>query len=427
MLFLAVLFAQPLQLYALPVAGLYSQRIAVANESDAERQRAFREALEAVFIKVTGDPRWLEHDDVRRAIRNAQSYVEAISFSSETVAVETDAADLPDGQQAPAPDGAVSADQTAANGEPAAGQEPAASSELQVSAEAQADQLPSAGDPQPAADSRQGTPAQLMREQRYLDVSFAKNLIDQLLADADIPIWDSNRPSVLVWMVLQDPNGEREMLSADSQPEIMALLQDFAARRGLPIIFPLLDFEDRRNLGVDQVWALETDAIRAASARYGADSVLAGRVYFTAGSEMVGLWQFLFQDQVDVFDGFDSDLEDYLFAPLDRITSVLAGYFAITPETIRRQQVALRVDGVANLQAYSALLNYVNNLGLVESVTTTGLEGARIEFRLGLLGNAQQLNELIALDRDLLPVSPDGGAAAEGEPDTTMLHYRWTR
>ena len=49
---------------ALQVTGLYDHRVAVNNESDAERNRAFREALKAVILKVTGEHRWLEHPSV---------------------------------------------------------------------------------------------------------------------------------------------------------------------------------------------------------------------------------------------------------------------------------------------------------------------------------------------------------------------------
>lgn len=122
-----------------------------------------------------------------------------------------------------------------------------------------------------------------------------------------------------------------------------------------------------------------------------------------------------------MFDGVDTDLERYLSAPLNRITNQLAAYFAITPEASLREDVLVRVDGVDDLQAYSALISYVSSLGLVESVATTGLDGERIELTLGLIGNAVQLNELIALDRDLLPV---GSLQDIGNG---LLHYRWTR
>lgn len=361
---------------ALQVTGLYSQRVAVSNESNAEKTRAFHEALAAVIVKVTGDADVLQHATVERALDNAQNYVEAMSYNSASIPVEVSAA-------API---VV---------EPGTGPEPG---DVSFSAS-----LPD------------------IIEQRYIDVDFSAKLIDELLAGANIPVWDSNRPSVLIWMVLQNENGERSLLTTDSNPEIIQIMQDFALVRGLPIIFPVLDFEDRQNLSADILWALDEEAIGNASARYGADSVLSGRLHVTATSELVGLWQFIFQQQAQTFDGFDTDLQSYLHAPLDRITAELAGFFAIVPEFSNQQIVRLRIEGIKNLTAYSALLGYVGNLGLVQSVTMASLDGERLELDLGLLGDAQQLFELIALDRDLLPI------ASSLNTDQAFLHYRWTR
>lgn len=375
--FVTTLFLGSQYVAALQVTGLYSQRIAVANESDAERNRAFRDALAAVILKVTGEQRWLQHPTVEQALGNAQSYVEAIAYSSEILplpAVEESTAD-----------------------------------ELDVEEE------------QETEESEPVEPVPTTFEQRYIEVDFAAQLIDELLADANIPVWDSNRPSVLVWMALQDEAGNRTLLTSDINQDIIDVIQAFGERRGLPVIFPVLDFEDRRNLTEDMVWTLDEAAIRRASERYDADSVLTGRVLFTASGELVGLWQFLFGERSDVFDGFDTELTDYLNAPLDRITAQLASYFAIVPEELSAQRVRLRVEGVSDLQDYSALIAYVGNLGLVDSVSPAALDGEQLELELGLVGNATQLYELIALDRDLLPIQ---SSQTEAEP---VLHYRWTR
>lgn len=377
---------------ALPVTGLYSEQVAVANESDAERSRAFREALQAVIIRVTGETEWLDHPAIVTAVENAQSYVEAIGYSSEIVAIPAEAA-------------APSAEATGAIEPPDTGVETTAGA-------------PAADDNSPA-DSTPLTPTS--REQRYIDVDFSSALIDELLTSANIPIWDSNRPSVLVWMALQDESGNRSLMTSDINDDIIELIQEFADRRGLPVLFPVLDFEDRRSLNEDLVWTLNEEAIRKASSRYGADSILTGRLHFTASGELVGLWQFLFQDEADVFDGFSTDLQEYLHGPLERVTSQLASYFAIVPESATRETVQLRIDGVGSLQDYSSLLSYVSGLGLVESVNPAQLDGERLELRLGLVGDAQQLFELIALDRDLLPIA---GAVTDG---SDVLHYRWTR
>ncbi|MFP6811251.1 MAG: DUF2066 domain-containing protein [Pseudohongiellaceae bacterium] len=364
---------------SLQVPGLYEHRVVVANESDAERNRAFREALEAVLLKVTGDRRWLSAPVIQQAISNAQSYVEAISYSSEATEVSTDAVDPEQGEQ--------------------------------MIGDQQENDVASLNDSQ----------TREIRETRYINVNFAQSLLDDLLAGADIPVWDSNRPSVLVWMALQNNEGERSMATADSNPEIISFMQKFAAERGLPIIFPVLDFEDRRALTEDAVWALDEDVIRRASERYGADSVLSGRLHFTISGELVGLWQFIFQGQAEVFDGFDEELETYLDEPLDRITNQLASHFALIPEATNQQIVRIQVEGIRDLSAYSALLNYISSLGLVESVITTAFEGQLLELQLGLLGNTQQLFELIALDRDLLPVTNSQLL------NESALTYRWTR
>ena len=367
--------------YGLQVTDLYVHQVAVSNESDSERSRAFGEALSAVIIKVTGERRWLLHPTIERALDNAQDYVEAISYISEAIELVQEASAAP--QQ----------NRDSRNTQDNAG------------------------------GALVNTPnlLQQARAQRYINVNFAAELIDQLLTDADIPVWDSNRPSVLVWMVLQTESGERRLLAADNQPEIIRYMQDFALERGLPIIFPVLDFEDRQSLNEGQLWNLEESAIELASIRYGADSILSGRLHFTAGGELVGLWKFIFQDEADVFDGFDQDLQGYLYEPLDRVTNKLSSYFAIVPEKSTELFVRLRIEGVNNLTAYSALLSYVNNLGLVQSVAAAELDGERLELELGLVGDVVQLHELIALDRDLLPIE------SSLSKNDSLLHYRWTR
>lgn len=375
--------------HGLPVAGIYSERVPVANESDAERSQAFKKALQIVLVRATGEQRYLSHPAVLEALENAQSYVEAIRYFSEIVIPTSSSGETGPQQSLP-------------------------EAEVQLSADENSDGL------MPDPD-RQEQVAPTTAEQRFIEVEFSSVLIERMLADAQIPLWDSNRPSVLIWMALQDESGSRSLMTSDINNDIIEYIQDFADARGLPVLFPVLDFEDRRNLSEDLVWRLDEQAIRTASLRYGADSILTGRLHFTSSGELVGLWQFQFQGDTEIFDGFSTDLEDYLNAPLERITARLAQYFAILPGADLAASVILRVDGISDLQDYSALVAYVGGLGLVDSVATSQVAGERLELRLGLVGDPQQLYELIALDRDLLPIESSMGVSSG------LLHYRWTR
>jgi hypothetical protein len=209
-------------------------------------------------------------------------------------------------------------------------------------------------------------------------------------------------------------------MNPETDESMVTALIDLADSRGLPLIFPVLDFEDRRSLTVDNLWDLRTDAINLASARYGADSILAGRIHFTPTGELVGLWQFQFQGQAQVFDGLDSNLQTYLEAPLVRVTEQLADYFALPSAMGFEQKITLRVDGIRSLADYVALFAYVWQLGIVSESSLASLDAERLELNLAVLGDAVRLRELIALDRDLLPID---STRSERE----LLHYRWTR
>ena len=345
-------------LYGLQVEGLYSSKVLVDNESDSERNRAFQEAFKAVIIKLTGSDRWLNEPPIERAISEAQSYVEAIQYQSH-------------------------------NG----------------------DQI--------IEDGVNGS--QDKYGEGFIEVTFASSLIQELLSNAKVPIWGSNRPSVLIWMVLQDSSGNRSMLTPESNPEISDFIRNFAEFRAIPIIFPVLDFEDRNNLSEEDVWVLDSQKIVKASSRYGADSILSGRLHFTNGGELIGLWKFIFQNEIDVFDGVEENLSNYLKVPLNRVANSLSSYFAVVADSTPQETVSLKVEGIRNLKAYTSLMNYVSGLGTVHSVKTSILDRGTLQLELELLGNTAQLSELIGLDRDLVPVR-----AFRSENDE-VLHYRWTR
>ncbi|MYI20995.1 MAG: DUF2066 domain-containing protein, partial [Acidimicrobiia bacterium] len=77
---LAFLSLAPLA-HGLPVSSLYEQRVAVENESTAERNRAYQVAFRRMILKVTGDERWLESERIRGASGNAGDFVQAFAYT----------------------------------------------------------------------------------------------------------------------------------------------------------------------------------------------------------------------------------------------------------------------------------------------------------------------------------------------------------
>ena len=297
---------------ALPVTGLYEQTISVSNQSESERQRAYRQAFQQVLVKVTGETRWLEHPAITDALRMSASYVSEVSYRS---------------------------------------------------------------------------------------------------------------ASILLWLTLQTADGRRVALGSGSEHELIVQSEAFAERRAVPVLLPLLDLTDRRLVTRDQGWSLDSAALQTAAQRYGADSVLAGRILETPDGQWVGLWRMLFRDRNETFDHLDAVDSDYMAVPLDRLTSMLANYFGLVlSEFEQRDSIRVEISGINDMQSHRQVVDYLSSLSMVEQVSLTALRPDSIELRLDLAGTRQMLSEFISLGRDLEP-----GNFAPGEPLPQVLNFRWTR
>ncbi|ALO46637.1 DUF2066 domain-containing protein [Pseudohongiella spirulinae] len=339
-----ILILMSLAAQALPVQGLYESEIAVSNQSEAERNRAYRQALEQVVVKVTGERRWLDNARIAQALSTAGSYVAEVSYRAENM-------------------------------------------------------------------------------QGWIHVRFDQRQLDALLNQENIPVWDNNRASVLMLLTIQAADGRRQMLSSSSEHDYLEQAKQFADRRAVPVLFPLLDLTDRRLVSSQQAWDLSNEALSALAERYAADSILAARILETADGQQVGLWKFLFRDSETVFDHIAMSSEAYMEMPLDRVTNRLAQHFGLVlSEFDRREQVTVRVDGVGTLSDHRQLVSYLESLTVVRSARVAALHGDSVELRLDLAGNQQILAEFISLGRDLQTVS-----AANDARQTADLHYRWTR
>ncbi len=334
------------QAYGLIVNGLYDQEIVVSGQGDSERIRAYREGLTAVILKVTGEERWLRNSIVERAIRDAQDYVQEVSYRTSSGSLE---------------------------------------------------------------------------QRNFISVRFDRALVDRMLNDAGIPVWDQNRPAIMLWLMVQSPDGRRELLSADSDHPLLDIVKEYSRLRGVPLLFPLLDLEDRRNLPLDVAWSLDEQAIRQASARYGADAILSGRLLESPNGELVGLWQFLFRDSVETFDSFERDLKVYADTALNRVSAEMATHFGLI-KLAQPLEIKMRVENVDSAKDYVDLLQYIQDLAVVERVSAALLDGSEIELDITLIGNSYLFTEFITLGRDLQVQE-----SLTQEVGGNVLHYRWVR
>jgi len=322
---------------AIEVEGLYQGSVNVlSRNNEQERNRAFSDAFRQVLIKVTGNTDVLSQAPVRRALSNAEAYVDTWSYR--------------------------------------------------------------------AAFSVEG----VTDTRVVLNVSFFEPEVLSLLDTAGIPIWPQNRPYTLVWMVIQDELGERQLLgsTAGNFPAIQGLLETEASNRALPLLLPVLDIEDRRAVTADDIWNMDVGKLLSASDRYQSESILAIRVFRTLGGEVLGKSSYLFRNQVLEVEMYEEPVEEFITASVALATNELSSYYAVLLSgTDSNIEVRLTVEGVKNAEDYAGLLEYVSGLTDVNAYQVSSVSNETIQLTLYTGGQLRQLVETIALNRSLLPNS----------------------
>lgn len=281
-----------------------------------------------------------------------------------------------------------------------------------------------------------------------LHVVFPPRTVDDILRRAGEPILPPNRPATLLWLTLDDGTGPR-LLSRAVDTVAADWLSFHAARRAIPLLFPQMDIEDSAALSAEQVAALDDAATRRASARYGAESVLAARLVRASDGSWLGEWRYLggapggtgqpgdveASDAV-AGDGAPGDLavgfaagnnptssEGSGSAPtldglagqlVDFMADAVAARYAVQTGIANTEQLRLRVDGVAGFAAYEKLSRLLKAMTSVRGLQLVLIDRDTLFFDIVTDSNFASVAREIAL------LSQLSNAGAEGE-----LHYRW--
>ena len=239
-------------------------------------------------------------------------------------------------------------------------------------------------------------------------VSFDGRAIENTLRQAGQTVWDSDRPLTLIWIAVDWGRGEREIIAAndphrsrdaarsiDRNRLLRQRVLDVAERRGLPVMFPLLDTDDLQNISFSVIWGGFDAQVLEASKRYNASSILIGRV--RAASGQGSRWSYYFSGTKRSWIG-----EPELVVRL--VADMLAAEFAISGNTLP-ESIELSVGGIDSVAAYGAVQNLLSGMSVIESFAITEVLGDEIRYRVETHGGAERLrralrfNGLIEQDR----------------------------
>lgn len=284
-----------------------------------------------------------------------------------------------------------------------------------------------------------------------LQLNYEPQAIEQLLRQAQLPLWPATRPKVLVWLVAKDQSGMRLV------PEVTDLqaMQVQAQYRGLPLSFPKLDLEDSLSLTADDLWGLDIEKIKTASLRYKADAILVGRytpyslgpippavvidpmatetpsdevaitnpASSSAASSVdstvdavpapviqgpwLGEWQLLHAGNSQVFADETPDVNGLFALAVDRAADYFANEYAITPTSQGPQTIVLRIGNITSFGAFKQAQAYLDDLAMVQRMEVVKVNAEGMLVRLTTQGDVKLLMSTLALGRRLVPLQSE--------------------
>lgn len=257
--------------------------------------------------------------------------------------------------------------------------------------------------PEGAANGAGDAPAGRLR------VSFEREAILEALRQRGQPVWPATRPRTVVWLAVEDSGGRRLVNANDSSPWVEALREQ-ARVRGLPVVVPLMDLEDRGRIAPADVWGGFRGVIEDASGRYGAQATLAGRAFRANDGGWRARWT-LYQGNSDRdWETDGASPEAVAAAGINDTAEALAKRFALVYSAGTVGGMTVEVTGVADLADYRRVFDYLSGLDGVAAVHVLRVEPTRLRCRVDLEVARRNVVQTIGLGSVL-----EQAGTAEGE------------
>ncbi len=246
----------------------------------------------------------------------------------------------------------------------------------------------------------------------------------QALGSAGVAVWSADRPPVLVWLAVEQ-RGERVLVGSDEGEGIGGLLNNAARRRGLLLMFPLLDAEDRNAVGFSDVWGGFAAPVMRASQRYATPVVLIGRVNTDVAGDWRARWQ-LYVDQreqswISTGGGLNEALDQGIAGLGERLLALYAG----VPSGDSSESLRVQVDGLRGVRDYVRLERYLRDVAGVTQVMPLRLEDGSAAFELRLSAAPDRVQRALTAGGLLRPQEEPRPPRLSGEGVELQPEFRY--
>ncbi len=242
-------------------------------------------------------------------------------------------------------------------------------------------------------------------DSRLMRASFDENRVMTLMRRSGLPLWNEMRDEVLVWLVVEE-NGKRHVFDAAEEWSLQQQLQKTADLKGIPLLFPLMDLEEKQTVTVKDILSAYSGKLMIASKRYDLTSVLSGKLV-KKGRCWQSEWTLNFNGKIKQWNVPCLAIKENLAGSFDEVFTMLSAFYAVESSgedasEIGVEALRMKISGLKTKKSRDAIQTYLAELLNVKSVdaTPTKKRGQCI-FTVKYSGSRTDLEDQLILGRKL--------------------------
>ena len=256
----------------------------------------------------------------------------------------------------------------------------------------------------------------------YLQTQFDYAALTKLLRRLGQPIWRADRPLVLAWLQVQNPQQGDFIVSADNDGQLVQQVKTAADIRGIPLLLPMMDLADQ-NFVTPFANTFNDTQLQALASRYQAPVIFAAKIQQTLNQQWQAQWLLVFNNAPLNWTTHAASLSDLVKQGVNKLADLLANQLAVNSSSRLQSDVILEVSNVNRLRDYVLVLKRLRQLSVVGHVQLTRMHGSRLLLQLSVTGGEEGLRDALNLSQHFKPIS----SALIAGSDNANLYYRWRR
>jgi hypothetical protein len=268
---------------------------------------------------------------------------------------------------------------------------------------------------------------EITQPQLFLDLRFDLQALSEDIISTGLPLWGDERPETLLWLIVEDETGGREIVVDGTESLLGDALDQAVEDRGISVVLPLFDIEDQIIVTASDLWAQFEQPVLQASERYQPDVILTARVARIASEIWETRWLRLGPTGSVAWITEATTPEGTISAGIDALADEFARNFSIRAEDMT-SGLRVRVRGVTDISDYARVLSHLEGLTVVLDVMLLEASGEDLLLQVTVRGGRDALHRALALDSMLMltegsvdpstgPVRPPGTEA----PGATLV------